>query len=132
MDHCDVLIIGAGIAGVSAAYELSQSRQVVVLERESQPGYHTTGRSAAIYTKNYGSPAIRALTRASYRFFTEAQPEFAFGQLRTGPVANAPVEEQPTVPSFIERRASPNHAKMSNSMRQCDGRAQTIFTQERS
>ncbi|MBT4933668.1 MAG: FAD-binding oxidoreductase [Rhodospirillaceae bacterium] len=83
MDHCDVLIIGAGIAGVSAAYELSQSRQVVVLERESQPGYHTTGRSAAIYTKNYGSPAIRALTRASYRFFTEAQPEFADQPLLT-------------------------------------------------
>lgn len=76
MEHCDVLVIGAGIAGASAAYELSQSRRVIVLERESQPGYHTTGRSAAIYTKNYGSRAIRALTRASYPFFTGTRQGF--------------------------------------------------------
>jgi D-arginine dehydrogenase len=83
MESCDVLIIGAGIAGASAAYELSTSRRVIVLERESQPGYHTTGRSAAIYTKNYGSRVIRALTRASYRFFTKTPQEFIDHQLLT-------------------------------------------------
>ena len=69
MERCDVLIIGAGIAGASAAYELAHSGRVIVLERESQPGYHTTGRSAAVYTQNYGNREIRALTLASGSFF---------------------------------------------------------------
>jgi D-arginine dehydrogenase len=65
----DVIIIGAGIAGASAGYELATTHRVVVLEREDQPGYHTTGRSAALYTENYGNAAIRALTSASRDFF---------------------------------------------------------------
>jgi len=70
VERCDVIVIGAGIAGASAAYELASSRRVVVLERETQPGYHTTGRSAAIYTQNYGNREIRALTLASHPIFT--------------------------------------------------------------
>lgn len=65
----DVIIIGAGIAGASAGYELAPTHRVVVLEREEHPGYHTTGRSAALYTENYGNEAIRALTSASRDFF---------------------------------------------------------------
>ena len=65
----DCIVIGAGIAGASVAAELSASQSVLVLERESQPGYHTTGRSAALYTTAYGPPVIRALTRASGNFF---------------------------------------------------------------
>lgn len=76
MEHCDIIVIGAGMAGASAAYELAGKRRVIVLERESQPGYHTTGRSAAIYTQNYGNRAIRALTLASHSFFTNYPPEF--------------------------------------------------------
>src|SRR2546426_787240 len=48
MDTCDFLVIGAGIAGASAAYELANRGRVVLLERESLPGYHSTGRSAAV------------------------------------------------------------------------------------
>lgn len=65
----DVIVVGAGIAGASAAAELSTARRVVLLEREAQPGYHTTGRSAALYTTAYGPPVIRALTRASGPFY---------------------------------------------------------------
>ncbi|MGH8111083.1 MAG: NAD(P)/FAD-dependent oxidoreductase [Rhodanobacteraceae bacterium] len=65
----DVVIIGAGIAGAAAAAQLSRDLQVVVLERESQPGYHTTGRSAAIFSEIYGNVSIRALSRASRAFF---------------------------------------------------------------
>ncbi len=72
----DVLIIGAGIAGASAGYELATTHRVVVLEREDQPGYHTTGRSAALYTENYGNAAIRALTSASRDFFENPPPGF--------------------------------------------------------
>ncbi len=64
-NHYDVIVIGAGIAGASVAAELAASARVLVLEREEQPGYHTTGRSAALYTATYGPPVIRALTRAS-------------------------------------------------------------------
>ncbi len=74
MERCDVLVIGAGIAGASAAYELAGSGRVIVLERENQPGYHTTGRSAAVYTQNYGNREIRALTLASQSFFNEFPP----------------------------------------------------------
>jgi len=76
-ENCEVLVIGAGIAGASAAYELSETRRVTVLERESQPGYHTTGRSAAIYTQNYGNREIRLLTRAGLPFFDTFPREFA-------------------------------------------------------
>jgi D-arginine dehydrogenase len=69
MQTCDVLIVGAGIAGASAAYELAPYARVVLLEREPQPGYHTTGRSAAVFAPAYGNRVIRALTQASQRFY---------------------------------------------------------------
>jgi D-arginine dehydrogenase len=77
MDTYDFAIVGAGIAGASTGWELSARAPTVLLERESQPGYHTTGRSAALYMETYGTPAIRALTRASRAFFD--QPPAAFG-----------------------------------------------------
>ena len=74
MPRFDFAIIGSGIAGAGVAYELSAHASVLVLERESAHGYHTTGRSAALYIETYGNAAIRALTRASRAFF-EAPPE---------------------------------------------------------
>ena len=66
-------IIGAGIAGASVGYWLSQHESVLVLEREEQPGYHSTGRSAAMFIETYGPPLVRALTVGS-RSFYEAPP----------------------------------------------------------
>ena len=65
----DFIIIGAGIAGASVGYWLAPHGKVVILERESQPGYHSTGRSAALYMASYGSEQVRGLTRASLDFF---------------------------------------------------------------
>ena len=66
----DIAIIGAGIAGASVAAELAAAGvRAVLIEQESQPGYHTTGRSAAVYSPIYGPKPIRALTRASLPFF---------------------------------------------------------------
>lgn len=62
-------IIGAGIAGTSVGYWLSRYESVLVLERESQPGYHTTGRSAAMFIETYGPPLARALTVGSRPFY---------------------------------------------------------------
>ena len=70
----DVVVIGAGIAGASVAAELAREARVCLLEMERQPGYHTTGRSAAVFAPIYGPKPIRALTRASEAFF-DAPPE---------------------------------------------------------
>ena len=80
---CDILVIGAGIAGASAAYELSVAADVVVLEQESQPGYHTTGRSAALFTETYGNLTIRTLTSAGRAFFQAPPAEFGEHPLLT-------------------------------------------------
>ena len=69
MIEVDFLIIGGGIAGASTGYFLSRHGKVAVLERESHAGYHSTGRSAALYTVAYGTPQVRALTAASRAFF---------------------------------------------------------------
>ncbi|MBQ1559035.1 MAG: FAD-binding oxidoreductase [Pseudomonas sp.] len=73
MQQCDYLIIGAGIAGASTGYFLASHGKTQLLEREAQPGYHATGRSAALYTVAYGTPQVRALTAAS-RVFYDAPP----------------------------------------------------------
>jgi D-arginine dehydrogenase len=69
----DILIVGGGIAGAGAAYEVAAFASVIVLERESQCGYHSTGRSAASFTENYGGAVVRRLAIAS-RGFLEAPP----------------------------------------------------------
>ncbi len=76
-ETCDFLVVGGGIAGASAAYFLAEHGAVVVLERESAPGYHATGRSAALYTINFGPPVIRKLVAASGAFFADPPPGFA-------------------------------------------------------
>ena len=77
MQQADFLIIGAGIAGASTGYWLAPHARVVVLEREQLPGYHSTGRSAALYTVAYGTPQVRALTAASRAFFDAPPAGFA-------------------------------------------------------
>ena len=72
VQHSDCIIIGAGIAGASLAATLAGRLKVTVLEAEPQAGYHSTGRSAALYAPTYGNAVIRALTRASRPFFDAA------------------------------------------------------------
>jgi D-arginine dehydrogenase len=77
MHQADYLIIGAGIAGASTAYFLAPHGKTIVLEREQLPGYHSTGRSAALYTVGYGTPQVRALTAASRAFYDAPPAGFA-------------------------------------------------------
>jgi D-arginine dehydrogenase len=67
--NVDCIVIGAGIAGASIAASLAGSASVAVLEAEPHAGYHSTGRSAALYSAIYGNATIRALTRASHGYF---------------------------------------------------------------
>jgi D-arginine dehydrogenase len=73
----DVAVVGGGMAGASAGFEISAYHRVVVLEREAFCGYHSTGRSAASFTENYGNAVIRCLARASRAFFERPPPGFA-------------------------------------------------------
>ncbi len=72
-----VAIIGAGIAGAGIAYFLRGRAEITLIEAEAQPGYHTTGRSAAFYAETYGGPAIQPLTTASKEFFESPPDGFA-------------------------------------------------------
>ena len=83
MTDCDFLIIGAGMAGASAGYELADHGRVVVLEREEQPGYHSTGRSAAVFSESYGNAVVRAITSAGRAFYEAPPPGFAEAPLMT-------------------------------------------------
>ncbi|MEC9342265.1 MAG: FAD-dependent oxidoreductase, partial [Pseudomonadota bacterium] len=76
-ETCDFAVIGAGIAGASVASELAAHGRTLLLEMEAQPGYHTTGRSAALFSESYGPAPIRALSRASASFLDAPPAGFA-------------------------------------------------------
>lgn len=67
----DILVIGGGIAGISAAAEMAATATVAVLEAEEVIGYHSSGRSAAIFIRNYGNATLRALNAAAEPFLME-------------------------------------------------------------
>ena len=82
MPDPDILIIGGGIAGLSAAAALSKHGRVVVLEAEEQVGYHSSGRSATMLHYALGDRLVRALTQASRPFFDD--PPAGFGDVPLG------------------------------------------------
>jgi hypothetical protein len=69
--RADIAIVGAGMAGASLAAELAPHASVLLLEAEEQPGYHSTGRSAAFWSESYGGPLVQPLTTASGPFLRE-------------------------------------------------------------
>ena len=77
MERYDFLVVGAGMAGASAAYWLAERGRVVVLEQEDAAGYHSTGRSAAMYMETYGGPLTRGLTTAGRAFLADPPSGFA-------------------------------------------------------
>ncbi|MHC8285743.1 NAD(P)/FAD-dependent oxidoreductase [Pseudomonas sp. XS1P51] len=64
----DVAVIGGGIAGASFAYRVAGQRSLILLERENQVGYHSTGRSAAEFSSQFQSPWVSTLAENSYNF----------------------------------------------------------------
>ena len=95
----DFILIGAGIAAASTGYFLAPHGRCVMLERESQPGYHSTGRSAAQFIATYGTSQVRALSRASEPFFQHPPEGFASAPLLTprGLLTVAGPEEMPAL-----------------------------------
>jgi len=102
-EACDVLIIGAGMAGASVGARLAGSAKVIVLEREDYPGYHSTGRSAALFSETYGNAPVRALSRASRGFLFSPPSGFtgtALAHMR-GSLYVARADQVPDVAAFI-------------------------------
>ena len=75
--QADIIVIGAGIAGTSAAAQLAKNCSVILLEMEKQPGYHATGRSAAVYAPAYGNKVVRDITVAGAAFFRSPPDNFS-------------------------------------------------------
>ena len=100
-----MIVIGAGMAGVSAAALLAERLSVAVIERESQPAYHSTGRSAALFSAIYGGEAVRALSRGSQPFLYEPPAGFAEAPLvrRRGSLYIARADQE----AMFEAYASP-------------------------
>ena len=76
MPKTDIIVIGAGIAGASAAAELATNATVTLLEMEAQPGYHATGRSAAYFAAAYGKKVVRDFTGCCEGFFRQPPDDF--------------------------------------------------------
>lgn len=74
MKGADFLIVGGGIAGLSAGAALSRHGRVILLEAEDALGYHSSGRSVSFSHYGIGDAAVRGMTLASRPFF-EAPPE---------------------------------------------------------
>ena len=79
----DFLVIGGGMAGASAACVLADHGSVLVLEAEVRTGYHATGRSAALFTRNYGGDVVRGINAASAAFFNAPPDGFCETPLLT-------------------------------------------------
>src|SRR5215213_8028415 len=105
MSDFDVIIVGGGIAGASLGAEIAAKCRTLIIEAESQCGYHSTGRSAAFYLQSYGGAQVAKLTTAS-RSLLEAPPEefSGAGFLRTRGDLHVTTDELPELPAEIETR----------------------------
>ena len=99
----DAIIIGAGMAGATIAANLANTHRVVLLEAEDSAGFHATGRSAAIWIRNYGAADVRILTAASKEFFQHPPEDFSETPLaHDRPVLHlAPPEQMPALEALL-------------------------------
>ena len=81
MQQADIIVIGGGIAGFSIAAKLAVDASVILLEAETQPGYHATGRSAAYFAPAYGNQSVRQLTAAGDAFYRHPPNGFSEARL---------------------------------------------------
>lgn len=104
----DCIVIGAGIAGATAAAHLAADRRVVLIEAEEAAGYHSSGRSAALWVANGGPDYERTLARESFAFLTKPPPGFAATPiLSERPVAFAvPTEQLADLQAILSTRSN--------------------------
>jgi D-arginine dehydrogenase len=98
MSDFDVIIVGGGIAGASLGAEIAARRRTLIIEAESQCGYHSTGRSAAFYLESYGGSEVAKLSTASHGFLSEQ------GFLRTRGDLHITRDDLPDLPPAVKTR----------------------------
>jgi D-arginine dehydrogenase len=137
MIHVDFLIIGGGIAGLSAASRLARHGRVIVLEAEAALGYHSSGRSVSFSHYGIGDAAVRGLTSWSRPFFEDPPGDFCATPLsRTFPTLYFATEEslpalealEAEMARFTDRARRTDAAAMSElcpALRTGDGAAVT-------
>lgn len=105
MSDFDIIIVGGGIAGASLGAEVAGKRRTLIVEAESQCGYHSTGRSAAFYLESYGGPEVAKLNAASRPFLASPPEDFSGrGFLHDRGDLHITRDDLPTLPSGIESR----------------------------
>ncbi len=102
--QADVLVVGGGVAGICVAGSLASSARVLLLERESAVGYHSSGRSAALYIEPYSNMPVYALTRGSREFLLRPPDGFSEVPLARsrGGLTLAPAGQEPALDAFLE------------------------------
>jgi D-arginine dehydrogenase len=113
----DIVVIGAGMAGASVAAHLAKHASVRLLEMEPQPGYHSTGRSAAVFFEYYGNDTVRALTRASRGFFNSPGTDFTTAALLRprAVLLIASTSQADTLSRFLELAAGGNGVEVKTA-----------------
>src|SRR5262245_36160546 len=134
---CDFLVIGAGISGAAEEFELASHGKVALLEAETRPGYHSTGRSAALYTRHFGGPTVRMLNSAALPFFADPPPGFGEQPLLSprGGVTIASAEQRPKIEAQLALgdhdgtivNLSPSHALDGARFLKPDSFAYAVF-----
>lgn len=106
MRTADVIVIGAGMAGLSVAASVAEHSKVLVLETERHTGYHSTSRSAAMMIQNYGSDVLRRLNRRSYQLYKRLEIELEQTLLHTrGELIVAANEEAEKLEDYLQMSA---------------------------
>lgn len=103
--RADILIVGAGVAGICVAGHLAPHAHVLLLERESAVAYHSSGRSAALYIEPYSNLPVFALTRCSRDFLLHAPDGFSevsLARLR-GSLILAPAGQEAELDAFLQQ-----------------------------
>ncbi|MEM7633186.1 MAG: FAD-binding oxidoreductase [Pseudomonadota bacterium] len=118
----DYLIIGAGISGAAAACELRDHGTIALIEAESSPGYHSTGRSAALYTRNFGGEIVRLINRASHGFFQNPPAGFCNTPLLSprGLITVAVPGDEGTLAPIVNQSTPDTAIDMLTAAQACD------------
>jgi len=105
MTDFDVIIVGGGIAGASLGAEVAAGRRTLIIEAETDCGYHSTGRSAAFYLESYGGAEVAQLSRASHDFLEKPPSDFSErGFLRARGDLHVTRDNLPELPPAVESR----------------------------
>ncbi len=107
-----VAVVGAGLIGASAAFHVARHFKTVLIEQEPQPGYHSSGRSAAVLLPPYGGPLARALTKASIPFLLNPPVGFSDCPLTAprGALFLAGEGQRPLLDRWQQDRSEPTSA----------------------